>query len=391
MKRIPETYTDFLAHAVRNGERDIFLIGGRRSGKTISTYGFLDIMAQNMCLNITTLCAEYQPLQRTIADFNFATGLTPRNTTTGGLQAVTMNGSVWPFLHLDSKEKAQGTQCDILFVNEAVNVKQEVLDTVAPGVRLFTIYNLNPTRRGKLLDKSTQDNTLVTTWRDNPYLTPQQVEEFEAMKERAMRPNATKYDTYMYQVYYLGNFAQMVGQIFPPPSVCTVSEYEAIPAKECVGIDFGFALDGDPTAVVGCKVWNNRIYLRQYVYQRGITSSEELAHLLHANGMTPYTLIVADYGGLGASRIRDLVTADNGKWTGDISRGFPVYNCIKTPIMAGVSEMLSMDGITVTDNSDFLRSEMEEYSFDDGGTPHGADHAIDAGRYAFAYLRRMGV
>ena len=374
-----------------NRERDIFFIGGRRSAKTISTYGLLSMFSSKCPCVITTLCNEFAPLQRTIADFTIATGNVPHGSETMGLHYRDHNGSVWQFLHLDSKEKAQGTQCDILFVNEAVNVKQEVLDTVAPGVRLFTIYNLNPTRRGRLLDKSTPDNTLVTTWRDNPYLTPQQVDEFEAMKERAMRPNATKYDTYMYQVYYLGNFAQMVGQIFPPPSVCTVAEYEEIPAKECVGIDFGFALDGDPTAVVGCKIWNNRIYLRQYVYQRGITSSEELAHLLHANGMTPYTLIVADYGGMGASRIRDLVTADNGKWTGDISRGFPVYNCIKTPVMAGVSEMLSMDGITVTADSDFLRTEMEEYSFDDGGTPHGDDHAIDAGRYAFAYLRRMGV
>lgn len=390
VKEIPRTYLRFFAECVANGERDIFCIGGRRSGKTFSTYGWLLSLAEQCPLKVTTLCAEFNPLQRTIEDFRQVTGLTVKGSTTEGLGCTLPNGSRFEFIHLDTKEKAQGTQCDILFVNEAVNVASEVLDTVAPGVRLFTIYNLNPTQRTKLLEKSKVGNTLVTTFRDNPYLTEWQVAEFEAMKERAMRPNATKYDTFMYQVYYLGNFSQMVGQVFQPPELISDEMFYSVPSKEVVGIDFGFAMDGDPTAVVGVKWWKNVIYAKEYIYQRGITSSEELARRMMECGLDSMTLMVADYGGLGKSRIRDLLTAGEGRWTGDLARGWQVYNCIKTGILDGVSDMLSMDGIAVTEGSTFLRIEMENYSFDDGGRPKGADHAIDAMRYGFTYLRRLG-
>lgn len=390
MQPIPITYRDFLRRCVTTGQRDVFLIGSRRSGKTISTYLFLQALTELAPLQVTTLCAEYAPLQRTIEDFTLATGLTPKGSETSGLH-VKNAGSVWKFLHLDSKEKAQGTMCDILFVNEAVNVKPEVLDTIAPGVRLFTVYNLNPTKRARLLDKSTTENTLVTTFKDNPYLTAAQLQEFEGMRERAMRPNATRYDTYMYNVYYLGQFAQLSGQVFPPPTVCSVDEYRDIPAKECVGIDFGFALDGDPTAVVGVKIWQRRIYARNYVYMRGITSAEELGRILINKGLTTTDLYVGDYGGAGASRMNDMRTAGNGTWTGDLSRGFEIYNAIKTTILGDLSEMLSLDGITVTEDSIYLRDEMEGYEFDDNERMKGDDHAIDAMRYAAIYLRRLGV
>lgn len=298
---------------------------------------------------------------------------------------------MWKFMHLDSKEKAQGTMCDILFVNEALNVKQEVLDTIAPGVRLFTVYNLNPTKRARLLEKSTADNTLVTTFKDNPYLTEAQLQEFEGMRERAMRPNATRYDTYMYNVYYLGQFAQLSGQVFPPPTVCSFDEYRQIPAKECVGIDFGFAMDGDPTAVVGVKLWHRRIYAHNYVYMRGITSAEELGRILLSKGLTTADLYVGDYGGAGASRMNDMRTAGGGTWQGDLSRGFQVYNAIKTTILGDLSEMLSMDGVTVTEDSVYLRDEMDGYEFDDNDRMKGDDHAIDAMRYAAIYLRRLGM
>lgn len=390
MQKVPEIYTDFFSRCLQEGQRDIFCIGGRRSAKTISTYGFLHFCCQNVRLNVLTLCAEYPPLQRTMEDFTMATGMVPMGSQRYGMNAQMSNGSMFQFVSLDSKERAQGTACDILFINEAINVKQEVIDTIAPGVRLCTFYNLNPTKRARVLEKSTKHNTLCTSWRDNPYLTEEQKDEFEQLRIRAMRPNATPYDVYMYRVYYLGEFSQLAGKVFPDPSLCTLEEYRSIPAKECVATDFGFAMDGDPTAVVGVKLYNKSVYVHQYVYQRGITSSEEMAHIYVANGFDSHTLMVGDYGGMGESRMRDLRTADNGRWSGEISQGFQMYNAIKGGVMADIAEVLSLDGITVTDSSVYLREEMDTYEFSDSGKPKGADHAIDAMRYATIYLRRMG-
>ena len=385
---LPEVYSNFFVDCDRRQVRNIMLQGGRRSRKTWSTFEKLYAMG---CFigGMTILVCTYQfpTLQLTIQDFEECIGAKVSGSLRHGYHARTDGNTLWMFNHFDSRSKAQGTKCDVLFVNEALQMPEPVVRTLLMGCRWQAYYNYNPTDKGWVQD---MDNSalLKTTFKDNPYLTDAQLQEFASIKERAMRPTATRWDKYQYRVFYKGEFDQFVGKVFSALYKCSVRDYEQIPAQESYGIDFGFATDGDPTTLIGCKMFGNDLYFRQYIYEQGLTSDVELGTRILANGLTYATPIAGDYGGMGKGRIQTLRTANNGKWSGDLAKGFAIYNCIKTGILDGLSQLLTADHIYICEGSDQLRSEMEQYSISDSGTPEGADHGIDAARYAYNYAKR---
>lgn len=386
MPRTRNTYAAFFSRT-RN-ERHVILQGGRRSGKTFATFKHLELIG-SAGVDVLVVCAEFAPLQRTMEDFQSALGVAPHGSLQYGYTASTPSGTRWKFAHFSSPERAQGTQCDYLFVNEAVNVDEGVMLALLPAVRRQCYYNFNPTRRGWIENYMNSNNTLSTTFRDNPYLTPEQLEIFEQYRVRGTSSTATTLDRRAYEVYYLGKFSNAIGRIFPPTERISVDLYKQIPAQEVLAMDFGFATDGDPTSLVGVKLHNGRIYVHQYIYEQGLTSDIELAQRILSFGIDPHRQILADYGGMGAGRIRTLRTADNGKWTGAIAGGFNVCNALKTQIMDGLSQIAGFEGVSVTETSIATLSEIDNYTIDDSGKPKGSDHAIDAIRYAVTYAKRM--
>lgn len=385
---LPEKYRAFFSSAVADGVRHVLCQGGRRSRKTWSTYEWIYAMGAYVG-GLTILVATYQfpTLQLTIQDFEQCIGVPVCGSLAHGYHAVTSGDTLWRFNHYDTRSKAQGTQCDILFINEAVQVPESVAKTLLMGTRRQAYYNYNPTDACWLSDV---DNArlLKTTFRDNPYLTDQQLAEFEAIRERAQRKTASRWDLYQYRVFYLGEFDKFVGKVFPSLGRCSLTEYQQIPAAESYGLDFGFATDGDPTTLVGCKIHGNKIYFHEYIYERGLTSDIELGQKMIACGLNYRTYISADYGGMGKGRIYNLRTADNGKWSGDLAKGFNVCDAMKTTVMDGISQLLTADEIVITEPSERMRAEFEGYTIDEGGKPKGDDHAIDAGRYAYVYNKR---
>ena len=133
--QITQKYREFLLRTY-DSERHVVLMGGRRSGKTYATFQWLAQVGELMggC-EILVVCAEYAPLQRTMEDFVGAVGVTPHGSLVHGYTATTAGNVRWKFAHFASAEKAQGTKCDYLFVNEAVNVPHEVITALLPAVR----------------------------------------------------------------------------------------------------------------------------------------------------------------------------------------------------------------------------------------------------------------
>ena len=392
------TYRKFFQRAI--GERHVFLQGGRRSGKTFATFQWLSVLG-GLQGNTTIIVLTYQlpQLQATMADFTLVTGVEPIQSVRDGYKAET-KGVKWRFVHCDEKGKAQGTQADYLFVNEAVNFPQQkgIIETYAMGIREQIYYNFNPTKSwGYMQTRANANNVLCTTWRDNAdNLTKDQLQEFEDIRLRAMRPNATIFDKFNYEVYYRGNFATMVGAVFTNLQTCTDAEYSDIPATEYFGMDFGFATSGDPTTLMGCKIHNNKVYFKQYIYERGLTSDEELGHRLISLGLNYATMIFADYGGMGRGRMDTLITANNGKWgtaecpnTEDLAKGFCVCNAPKGEILQGIASIIAFDNVVLTESSTEARAEFENYELTDQQKPQGDDHCIDAGRYAFLYAKQV--
>lgn len=341
--------------------------------------------------NVMIAAASASQLQATIQDAEDCLGLTITGNKVYGDSCILPNGSLWQFKNFDEYTKCVGQKADYLFLNEAVNLDEKSFGTLIQGIRKQIILNYNPTREcwvNKFVNTD-QSNLMITTWQDNPYLTDYQKEEFEAIKMRAQSPTATIFDRYAYEVFYKGIFTNMSGKVFKQVYTCTDQEFDKIPKEAAHGLDFGLVDSGDQTSLVQVKIYNNCLYVKEVLYSNHLANDKDLAFKLAELGYNAYIPISCDMGGLGAQRIKNLATAGNYSWVEQgINQGFNCINASKTKIIDGLQEILQYDKIIITESSFNLRKEMDNYELSNEGKPKGADHCIDAMRYAFNYAKK---
>lgn len=364
-------------------QRWVLLQGGRRSGKSFSCHKWIHFLSSVEPLTVLCVAASVPALRWMIDDFRRATGLDVHGSMDYGFTCVLSNGTRYIFRAFDSYTKVQGTTCDILYLEEALNIPTEIVNTLAMSVTKQIFACFNPTMNSDILLHSNGDNLLVTTWRDNDYLTDSQIEEFENIKKKALRPCASIMDEYSYRVYYLGEFANMSGKVFNLIYTISNEEFDNIHVRPLYGLDFGFVESRDQTALVAIKIFNNCLYVKELLYDNTLTNDKKLADKLYNLGIDVYDNIVADYGGLGKTRIHNLVTAADGSWAEEgINAGFSIMNAKKGKVIDGIQRMLNYDKIFVTESSVNLRKEFDGYELTAEGKPRGEDHLIDAVRYA---------
>lgn len=209
---------------------------------------------------------------------------------------------------------------------------------------------------------STHPNVLHihTTYLDNKeHLSEQFVKEVCDMKENAPEK---------YAHVVMGRWAEVAeGAVFKEWGI--VYEFPEEAKKQAIGLDFGYAQD--PSAAIRCGIVDNRLYLDEIFYRKGMLSRD----LVEA--LRPYNLhVIAD-------------SADP-RLIQEISLGgIIIYPVQKGPgsILAGIDKMQSLE-IYVTRRSYNLQDEMRNYIWakdKDGryiNEPEDHDnHGIDAGRY----------
>lgn len=383
---IPERYLKFFVQN-HNESRYILLQGGRRSGKTYSTFQWLYFLCSGKeRLNVMVAAATAAQLQATVQDFQDCLGFTVTGNKIYGDHCVMPNGSVWQFKNFDDFSKCVGQKCDWLFLNEAVNLDEQSFGTLVQGVRRGIIMNYNPTRKcwvDKYV-KEDKSNLLITTWKDNPYLTPEQIEEFENIKRRALSPTATIFDKYSYTVFYKGDFSDMGGKVFKSLYTCTDEFYDSLHVPEARGLDFGFVDGADNTVLMGVKIYEDCLYIKEYINSKYLANNKDLAFRLAELGFTCYDPIFADFGGCGAERIKKLCSAGDYTWTEpEICRGFDIHNANKTRVIDGLQKLLQYNKIVLTESSEAARAEFERYELGpEGNEVSKHQNCVDAARYA---------
>lgn len=117
--------------------------------------------------------------------------------------------------------------------------------------------------RAEKKETATNVEVISTTYRQNlQNLNPSSIANFESYKE-------TKPDYYYNMI--CGYVSEGVrGRIFKNWKPISVADYDALPYEETFGLDFGFT--NDPTALTGVKRHNNKIWVRQYIYETGLTN-----------------------------------------------------------------------------------------------------------------------
>ena len=276
-----------------------------------------------------------------------------------------LNNTLIEFFSIDDAQKRRGSKRDILFINEANELTYE--DFFQLNIRTTTqVYlDFNPSEQFWYNDKlqSRDDITIIhSTYKDNPYLNKEQVNEIERLQHT---------DLQYYQIYALGQFAggmDLVYQYIPIDDI-------PVSSAKLVGLGMDYGFTNDPTTLV--EVWkdNDSVYLNELLYERNLTN-QDIADKLSEYGVDRYIEIIAD--------------SAEPKSIEEIRRmGFNIKPAQKGPdsILNGI-DILKRKRIHVTKQSVNLIKELNNYKWitDKNGNklnkPVDAfNHALDAVRY----------
>jgi len=278
------------------------------------------------------------------------------------------NGSYIEFFSADQPDKLRGARRNILYVNECNNIEFDAYYQMAIRTSGDVWLDYNPASTF-WVDKEilTQPNVdfITLTYLDNEALSDTIVKEIETAKTKAL---TSTYWANWWQVYGLGQTGSLEG-------VCITDWKEIDLPKDarvlCYGMDFGYT--NDPTSLVTMYKYNDAYIFDEVIYKKGLLNSE-ISNLLKAN------------------EVNDIVYADSAEPKSIAELNTYGHNVLpvskgKDSIVYGLN-LLNQNKVYVTSTSKNLINELRNYIWitDKTGNklnkPCGADHAIDAMRYA---------
>ena len=356
--------------AVNEDKRYVFLRGSSRSSKTISALQYVVMEAlKNPKTSITIARATQVSLRHTILpDFKmvmeqFEVWDDSKFHKQEFVYNFT-NGSVVRFIGLDdSTGKLKGFKSDIILVDEVNTIDRNAF--IQLDIRcsryILALYNPEIPMDWWGLDYEKKENGIMihSTYKVNPFLDERTIQAIEELVEM---------DDEMAKIYAEGLIVEPREKIFKQPE--TYSELPPNIKEKYYGIDWGFS--NDECAVVEVCVEGKNIYVKQVLYEKGLTN-EDLAFRLKEIGLDRSVDIVAD--------------SAEPKSIQEMKRnGFNVRPVQKTSVLYGIQKMKQFK-IYVYEGSTDLISEFSNYKFkkDRTGavtnTTTGPDHLLDALKY----------
>lgn len=261
----------------REGCVTVFNEGGSRSGKTIDTFQFLIMLAQN-----SKVARKLYTFRSTLIDckdmafedFKLAASLVYGEDWRDHMQIfnenqrpdVTIGKSNIFFRGLDKMDKKEGFPSDIIFVNEVLSgVSKEQFDAVTMRCTGMIIADWNPRfTQHWIFDYEKRPNVFFThtTYKDNKHCPRELVERYEGYAPTPENIAAGTASNYRYKVYCLGERCAQEGVIFE--DVDWISTFPADLEHTVLGIDFGYT--NDPTAIVRIGRRGFDLYLEELYY-----------------------------------------------------------------------------------------------------------------------------
>ena len=348
--------------------------GGTSSSKTYSILQLIFLIAflqkKARIISVVSFALPHLKLGA-IRDFNsilISNGIIPDDVCKKTDMEYTIGNSIIEFFGTENLGKVHGPRRDILFINEANNIKYDIYTQLAIRTRECIFLDYNPVQSFWVHDElipNFKHTFIKSTYKDNEYLDSNTVKQIELRKGNAN----------WWKVYGLGQLGKLEGCIF------TNWRYGAFPdgVAHIYGLDFGF---NAPDAMVKLAVNEKakQVYWDERIYKSG-NSFEDLRTLvgLHASRGDK---IVADSAD--ARMISQLRKYFNVHATNKGKKGWGVAEAIK--VMQGYEHIL-------TEDSPNLAKEFNNYIWNDkkAGIPVDAfNHLIDGGRYAFQDIKTGG-
>lgn len=273
------------------------------------------------------------------------------------------NGSWVEFFSCDNEQKLRGRKRQILYVNEANEIKYIDWTQLQLRTTRFSIVDYNPSFSDEHwlcdVNKDPRTKHFITTYKDNPFLEPKVVEEIESLQYK---------NKSLWQIYGLGLQAIVEGLVFPKFEI--IDEFPDHCKKVGLSQDLGFT--NDPTAIVKCGYDGTALFIDEICYRTEMLTSDIISELRPFRHMK----IVSESAD--PRLIQEIYRA-----------GFDIHPVVKFggSIEAGITKMLELK-IFITKRSANVIKEFKNYTYaqDKEGKwlnkPIDAyNHAIDAIRY----------
>ena len=371
------TFEKLLAAFVDPRIRGVASKGGTRSGKTWATLQMLHLLCSNAEKPLIVSCVAAtlpmvkRGMQRDFKQMLATEGVWDENAFNKSEGCYTYpNGCMIEFFGVDNASKVHGPARDILFVNEAQGIPREIFRQLDIRTRKKVIIDFNPVRKfwGETEFVGDRYVTIHSTYKDNPYLTKEQVGAIEK----------NKHDANWWRVYGEGETGGVEGNVYPSYEV--IDELPETFTGRCLGLDFGFV--NDPTAIVDIRFEGWDLYIDLLCYETGLLNSA-----------------IADYlTGQGLNRVVTVCDSAEQKSIVELQqRRIKAIPCVKGrgSISAGIAQV-SQFKLHVTKRSVKMLDELDNYKFikdeaTDTYTNEPIDawnHSLDALRYGVDYLIR---
>jgi phage terminase large subunit len=160
----------------------------------------------------------------------------------------------------DDETKLRGRKRDYLFINEATEISYDEYIQLNLRTSDMIVMDLNPSLwKSWIYDLESQPDVkyTITTYKDNPFLPPQQIEEIEKLKDR---------DPNLWRIFGEGQKG------IPTKMVFTHQQYYTdLPQGAKLlgyGIDWGYS---DPSTLVKVSKLDDNIFCEELLYLRNIT------------------------------------------------------------------------------------------------------------------------
>ena len=175
-----------------------------------------------------------------------------------------LEGNLFEFISLDQPQKVRGRKRDVLYINEANELYFEDWQQLIFRTTEKAILDYNPSDEFHFIyDKiKPRDDAdfYITTYKDNLFLSKEIVAEIERLKN---------IDENYWKIYGQGQIGSSQALIF------RINECNSIPPEAkflSYGMDFGFT--NDPTTLVAIYQQGDNIYLKELLYQTGLTNRD---------------------------------------------------------------------------------------------------------------------
>lgn len=375
--------------AENTGSRYVDCGGGTRSGKTFAILQYLFFLTMQKQPLLISVVSETLPHLKRGAIRDYKTILEGDNLWDDRCWNKSentyrfSNGSIIEFFSADQPSKVHGPARDVLFINEAVNVDYETARQLFIRTRKKIFLDYNPVHSFWVHEHiQPRDNcySITSTYRDNDYLTKEQIEEIESNRGSES----------WWRVYGEGLVGQLEGTIYDFEQIDELPNGDGL--KEVYGLDFGFT--NDPTALVRVLADTGRkiLYVKEEIYKTRLLNSD-IVELMKRAEVAKVCPIYADCAE--PKSIKEIYNA-----------GFNVKPCQKDAPVRSEKMQFQINFVKgwklfVTKDSVNLIKELRNYTWDkdkDGNSLNVPiskwDHALDALRYAvythFAGNERKG-